>query len=361
MSIYWFACIAAVILDWVACRFRTSTLQSGRKGGSLELLFLASSCLVLILFTGLRDVSVGIDTEAYYANYIETGLNSGWTMEYGYHLLVVFCIRIGLGPTGLFILCSTIFFGFSYATIHRVSTNPVLSVYLLFAMGHLFFYMNAMRQMMAAAILLYSIRYIIDRKIIWYILFVCIAASLHTSSIVFLPMYFAANLSVKPLLIVSIIAFVICFSNQISSLLVLIAQLTKYESYFLAGAWTNDPAGIVGNLKNISVLAFALYASTQSKEHTKTMTILIWLQVISVLTGVLAMVFPMFGRFQYTFALGGIALIPISVSLLPDKKIAFLATMVIVLLYGIYAQYAFGVVDSMGTLPYKLTSLPVFS
>ena len=360
MSVYWLACACSVLLEAFALfvTHRRGGLSARIKAIGAPLVVI--SCCIPLLLAGLRDISVGIDTQSYYNNYIETGFGWRGTMEYGFYLLNLACIRIGLGVTGFFVVCSAIFFGFSYAAIHRLSPNPAISVLLLFVMGHFFFFMNIMRQMMAAAILLLALSYAVDRRPAHFALLVFLASSIHSASVVFVVMYFVPRITIRPMSVALAVLFIACFARPLSSLVMWVAQFTRYSAYFSSEVWTVDPTGIVGNLKNITVLAFGLYCYAQIDEKPPLFCYLLMMQIITVVIGLIAAYFPMLSRFQYTFGMGAIALLPLSTAKLPDRRIAFLATLAISAIYVIYAQYTFGFVDSMGTLPYTVSRTIAF-
>lgn len=74
---------------------------------------------------------------------------------------------------------------------------------------YFFFTFTYIRQMMAAVILWNSIKYIIDKKLIKFILVVILAASFHNSALLFLPLYFVSHRIYKAQYVV--IAMVGCF------------------------------------------------------------------------------------------------------------------------------------------------------
>lgn len=356
MSVYWFACACSVLLEAFALFVtrRREGLFARIKAIGVPLVVI--SCCIPLLLTGFRNITVGIDTQSYYNNYIETGFGWRGTMEYGFYLLNLACIHIGLGVTGFFVVCSAIFFGFSYAAIHRLSSNPAISVLLLFVMGHFFFFMNIMRQMMAAAILMFALSYVVDRRPVPFAFLVLLASSIHGASVVFAVLYFVPQITIRPMVVALAVLFIACFARPLSSLIMWIAQFTRYSAYFSSEVWTVDPTGVVGNLKNITVLAFGLYCYAQIEKKPPLFNYLLVMQIITVVIGLIAAYFPMLSRFQYTFGMGAIVLLPLSTAELPDKRVAFLATLAISAIYVIYAQYTFGVVDSMGTLPYTVSS-----
>ena len=74
----------------------------------------------------------------------------------------------------------------------QISTGLGFFIYLLL------FYntsLNVVRQGIAIPIILYSFKFIDDRKPVSYLLFVLIAGSFHISSIVVLPFYYLFHLS----------------------------------------------------------------------------------------------------------------------------------------------------------------------
>lgn len=82
-------------------------------------------------------------------------------------------------------------------SVKRYSKDPLIVILLYVTIGT--YYMNfiILRQAIALSILMYSIKYIEDKKLTKFIISVIVATLFHKTSLVFLPMYFLCNINYK--------------------------------------------------------------------------------------------------------------------------------------------------------------------
>ncbi len=109
------------------------------------------------------------------------------SFEPGYNLLTA--INKQVVPYYTFHLCivALIIYILVPVTILRFSTYPILSLLVWYSM--VIAYIFPVRQNIAAVITLFSVRYIVERRKLLFLLFVAIASSFHYSALIFLPAY----------------------------------------------------------------------------------------------------------------------------------------------------------------------------
>lgn len=102
---------------------------------------------------------------------------------------------IFFGTISLF--CWAIFIKGSY----KFSYLLPLMLYFAVTNGHYFWSLLGIRQSIAIALFFYSIKFIIEKKITYYAIFIIIASLFHTSALILLPIYFLNRINFNRMLI----------------------------------------------------------------------------------------------------------------------------------------------------------------
>ncbi|MBD5292634.1 MAG: EpsG family protein [Bacteroides sp.] len=167
-----------------------------------DIIFLGLMTTVCLFAMGLRDASVGMDTETY-KSFFEDYQRYNWykiftekptaqgndTVELGLKILMKLCGE--LYPNYYFyqVVFSGIYIGLFIYFIYKYTFNVILA-FAIFLGGGLFMQtFNIARQMLAIAILAYSMIFLIEKKYILSLLSIAFAYLFHTSSIVALIMF----------------------------------------------------------------------------------------------------------------------------------------------------------------------------
>ena len=166
------------------------------KSKTKKFIYIVLSCILLSLLAGLRNYSIGIDTQQYFSNYYVIGfLNniseiSSLRYEYGFSALCYVLNKISSNPQ-LLIFVTSIFINISVCTfIYKNSDNIVLSIILYILFNFFFSYMNIMRQAIAIAIVLFGFEFLKEKKYIKYIIVVLLASFFHASALLAILMIF---------------------------------------------------------------------------------------------------------------------------------------------------------------------------
>lgn len=198
----------------IAC-FLVGAMWFGRECADRELYeqrhkaYVAFSCVLLGLQSGLRDVSVGPDTIQYGNRYEIVSLKSwdsiftsiknyyfeGNTGDYKdpvYDLLEKTFQAVGLDYRAWLVFVAIAFFVafgyFLYKNTSRVSDVCfALVLYMIIYYG--FYSVTGLRQTLAMAVCLWAFEAAKRRKLLVFILLVLIASSIHKSAILFFPAY----------------------------------------------------------------------------------------------------------------------------------------------------------------------------
>jgi hypothetical protein len=192
--------------------------------------------VILFLFSSFR-YQIGTD----YQNYIDIFMsiiqgNEFYriTREFGFVYLIDLINYIGGGYQLFFFVTSffTIFFlykGFKYFSDSKMIFILITALFIpsLYLYG-----LNAVRQILATAIFLYSAQFIIKREFLKYALGIFFAVSFHYTAIVLLPLYWIIHKKLNTFFIVFLIVFFISGTFLYIIEIALSQVGMKYINYF---------------------------------------------------------------------------------------------------------------------------------
>lgn len=164
--------------------------------------------IILILQSGLRHWSVGLDTMNY--NFMfERAMEMSWNEIFesfkhlyqpgdnrdpGYNLFQKFIQLFTSNFQVYLILVAVIFFAafghFIYKNSSRIS-DAMMAFLIYSILFYSFFSITGIRQTLATAIALVSYEYIKKRKLLFFLILIFLASTIHKSVLIFLPFYFA--------------------------------------------------------------------------------------------------------------------------------------------------------------------------
>jgi len=187
-------------------------LISTKKYSKLNDMALFTSFILLWLIAGLRGLTVGVDTIPYY-QFFSLVQEAGVKSLNGVSIVNLFSVNgFENGFTLFTYLIGTLFssfttyllisYGFIYYSFYRFikkhSSDYLFSMIIFIS---LFFFgtMNTFRQALAMGVLAWSFSYILERKLIKYIVLVLLATLIHQSSLLMLIPYFLYGKKVSQL------------------------------------------------------------------------------------------------------------------------------------------------------------------
>lgn len=158
-------------------------------------------------------------------------LNFTTGIEPGYALVNKIIYSIGLPFRAVIIVYSFCFLTILYRLLRKYSCSVTFSVIIIlitFFNQSLF----VLRQFWALSIIFFSYKYVIERKILPFLILLIIASSLHITALVTLPLYYLYSLSKRNLLSILI---VLCFLTKIGLKAVLVygALILEAKSEYL--------------------------------------------------------------------------------------------------------------------------------
>lgn len=181
--------------------FVTITAYAGRCSGDrvVRRASLVSVAAVLVAFAGLRDHIVGTDT----GNYVRRFLASDSTAilfrdnEIGYNALSWFARSLSDSYAVLLTLIALIVVSCYVTTIVRVVRRYETALFVFITLGVYTFFFNGARQGIAAALCFLAIPFLLQRRLVLYVLLVIVAVLFHQTAVVALPLYYLASQEVR--------------------------------------------------------------------------------------------------------------------------------------------------------------------
>ena len=194
--------------------------------------------LPVFILVGLRDASVGEDTSRYVAIYEGMDASnlsiaiSESPYEAGFVVLSWFLKILDLGPQWLlitesFIFCLSIFL----LCNHNAKDKIFVAVAVILTLFE--FSLTGVRQTIAISLLLIVYRFVVERNLKLYILFMFLAVSCHTSAILIAPVYYLANRGFDKNTVIIYVLMLAVSLLSIDYLFAVISSTLNYEEYYL--------------------------------------------------------------------------------------------------------------------------------
>jgi hypothetical protein len=168
--------------------FIFSIVEIAKLKKSNERMILIFLVCIIIFFIGPR-YKTGLDWLSY-LHYFNSVLDTKVSdFEYGYRILNVTFRRLFDSYFILQFAVTCFFVIASYRFVKKYSSFPIISLYLLVVFFTFNVLMSIVRQSLAMGIILYSTKYIINRKPFKFLLTILIASMFHVSAVLTIPLY----------------------------------------------------------------------------------------------------------------------------------------------------------------------------
>lgn len=185
-------------------------------------IFVFLSTLNWVILSGLRHITIGADTLAYYYSYNRI-IRTSWITLFGNFFDIMVHGSEGKDPGYDLFVKATQLFTDNYqfflvivalvftvplgAWIYINSKNSFVSFLIYSTLFYSFFSITGIRQTIATAIVvLVGYKYIKERKFFPFLILVLISFTIHKSAIVFFPFYFLANKKITKKYVLTILA-----------------------------------------------------------------------------------------------------------------------------------------------------------
>lgn len=157
------------------------------------------SWLILVVVAGTRyetgadwdEYSIFLERVTPFWTFITTGDSGGMLrFELGYFLLCSLLKQFGLGFQWLLFIIALFNVSIITRALKNYTTYVVWGLFVYYTLLYVTVEFSLLRQAIAAAICFYSFKYVEEKKLLKYVLFVIMAMAFHRSAIVMLPLYF---------------------------------------------------------------------------------------------------------------------------------------------------------------------------
>lgn len=212
--------------------------------------------IIMICICGFR-YEVGTDYNLYTNMY--KYIQSFPRVEFLFEFIIKLFNKYNFSVEFFFFFVSMITLSIIYISIKKNSQKPAESLFLFVCLGFFALQFNIMRQMLAAAIILYGTKYLVSRNLKKYFITVFIAGLIHTTSFIMLPFYFLSNIKFKRKTL--LFAIVLMFATSLMYIPImnfLTSNISIYSVYSNINDYTFNEAGIGTYLLILFNLALAI-------------------------------------------------------------------------------------------------------
>ena len=317
--------------------------------------------LSLSMVSGLRDYSVGIDTRIYVERYSSIG-NADWMdlfyisdyykFEYGFSAICKMLYLLDDDYT-LFLFFTSLWISFFYyICIKKYSMYPLLSVLIFYCWGFWTSSMNIIRQMMVIPLLYISIEKALDRDFKKFLLMIIIASFIHTSALIFIPIYFLVKIKID----IKFIWMTICFTLLVvflgNDILSSLLANTGYSIYFHS---YQTSSGLNTLIFLIVVLVLSFILRKRLEIIDKNINVWILFIMISIISTSMAMQIGPIERITKIFITSIMFLFADFYLLTKKYNCGFLSLIILILMLTYYYNGIImdSVHSSSGTIPYE--------
>lgn len=342
--------------EMICAGVRRPTVMLGRK--NCDKAFKVLCFLPLFLVSALR-YNVGTDYMwTYYQGYIRVGNGNNFDeFSIGYKKMVQALNLITKDPQILFVVTSFIFCYFLWKAIYEQSADIFLSIVLVIVTRYYFISLNGIRQLIAMSIVIYATKYIIENKIIKFLIFLVIASLFHTSILLYAILIFLKkiDLSRKRIAIIGVGVIGVYFVGQSGVLIDIIKKVlsnTKYMAHLgHYGYIVGSKFEIFTLALNVLVLLTFYLTGIDGKKDVK-FKFFLNIQIITVMICALMSIVPLMERVYWMFGFYQILSIPYVLRNTKNKKIVGSLVIGIYVIYSVYCIYDIILLQDHQVLPY---------
>lgn len=365
--IYIFSDMVAVLLAYVAGIFRKQNNKNSKiyNRNFLFRFFYFLSFMILFLLAAIRYY-VGTDYTSYSVKLTNDILfNTENKTEILFKLLTRFSV-ITLGSTQwIFVISSFLVTFFVYKAIADQTNNLGMGVFLFVFTTFFGFSLNGIRQAIATSIFLYALKFIRDKNMLKYFLWIFIAFCFHKSAALYFVVYFFNYFEVPRNRAVFATGFMTVFvyffrDNVRQFIYLMVNKFTNYGRYF--GSKFENVLTSIDNyfllLNALIMLLIWVYISyrAEDSERNEKLKVYIWLQVLLTIFSAISFAIPNAVRIFYMLIPVQIIMIPNILNSIENRNIRLISAGVMISCYS-YLFYYFTIFANFnGTLPYEINS-----
>lgn len=279
------------------------------------------------------------------------GFDLSEIFEFGFIWLIDLVQLFTTNPQWLFIVCAAIFTFFVFKAIYQQSNWVPYSILMLVIGGHFFANLNLMRNFMALAIFLYAFKYIRQRRLLPFTIWMIIAFSFHSSIIILYPLYFIYQIKLSRNATIIIIALTVICLPVLDVIFEFIITKLQYGWYYRHKE-SNITLLTSTIVVNVVTLAIQLYYYNKNKDdllYNMYMKVQLLTTLIAICSGIL----PMARRLILLPSFLQILSIPYITNKEENKKKKWIINIGICVMFTVFTIRQITVQEMHSVLPYQ--------
>ena len=302
MIYYIIAALFPILMHYVNTIYNSGGTEK-HKTRTRDILLLVAFLPVFLLFV-LRDKYIGADTSVYVNIFSEIDkisfskiiYGNYYKKDVGFYVFTKIIRLVSSNYTFYFFVIGLVIYLTLFFFFRKYAGNPFFAITFLILLGTQSFFETGLRQTLAVCACIWSIKFIINKKIIKYLLCVILAYSFHKSAFIFLITFFLAfiNKTSTRIIFFSIITIVfvimfVPFQNAFN-------QILGYE-------YTIEETGngFIFLAVLIVLFIFALISNNKEEKDENISKVVINLAIICLIFWVLRLISRTAERISYYF------------------------------------------------------------
>ncbi|WP_381426383.1 EpsG family protein [Sporosarcina thermotolerans] len=345
-----------LVMIFLWALFITTTIKKNK-----DLIFIILISTQLILLSLLRDLNVGADT-AVYVNRFHIIAQTAWErifqlsdivdFEIGFIILNKLIGIVWENESFFLAVTSSIIILSISKYIYKNSKIVWLSFVIFIAFGFWGMSLNTLRQFIAIALILPSIKYIKSRDLIKFVIHILIASFFHISALSFLIIYPLFKMKINKFYITLVICIGVAVNLFSTKIIYFLMGIFGYHLY--VGRVGNGSG--TGMLLMLSLIAIAALLYRRSAiRNGEDYDLYIHILIVSILLNILALDFNLAGRAMIYFTIHCIILIPNIIYTIKPKMDRSVG-IYIVLLGAMFYYLIILTTDVGSVVPYQIMS-----
>ncbi|QLB17522.1 hypothetical protein A6B40_07955 [Mannheimia varigena] len=319
-------------------------------------LFFISFCILFIL--GAIRYEVGTDY-IFYSNYQIPLVLEGNDVKF--EVLARELAKLGFALSSeehyqyIFAIYHFICVFFIFKAIKEQSKILVLSVFVYVFSSFYNFSLNGIRQAMSMGIVLYSMKFIFDKKIVFYVLYVVIASLFHKAAIICLLLIFLNKKTISTIsfIIIGILTSVlfILFKNSIYDIIMIIGFYSEY----VGGSFHTEEYNITITIYGVvSFIVFHLINMKTKKNKIREVTFYKNINYIILFLSIVMPFIPNGYRLFYMFMPFHIIIFPNMIYYIDSLRTRYMYTLILLAFYLLFFIKTIMITNYGETLPYQI-------
>ncbi|USG03725.1 hypothetical protein A4W87_02095 [Latilactobacillus sakei] len=365
--IYLFMACICVFFGILADMVKARILDGNLEYASPASIFMAKRYYLILLimafiplfYIGAIRYFVGIDYTTYTNYQIPHVLNGDTRVKVEYlYKQVIFLgnwISNGKSYQPIFVITQGIITLFLFLAVKNTSKDTGVSIWIFVCSSFYAFSLSGMRQAIGSVIFLYALKFIKNKNLKMYVLFLVIAVLFHSSALIYVAasLFLFFNLKIDYTMIALPIIYLA--SNIIFKIILFISNLTGLYSDYFTGVFNViyfRPVQIFYILA-VSLSIIVILKITEYQYDDKVMNFMLSIQSVLSIVCALVTIIPSSSRLIYGLLPIHILLIPNVLNRIENKELRFSIKIVVYLIYILLFYRCIIIGNYYETLPYK--------